>query len=96
LTHVTVVPTATVSGFGEYAVVVRVRAPLTIVTLAVAPVGAMGGVGAGAGDGLLWHAARDSPASRMTANLMDMQVDDAKTLPSRVSESSSRGPRSYR
>jgi hypothetical protein len=46
--HVTVVPTATVSGFGEYAVVVRLRAPLTMVTLAAGP-GAGVGVGVGAG-----------------------------------------------
>ncbi len=33
--HVTVVPAVTVSGFGEYAVVVSARAPLTIETAAV-------------------------------------------------------------
>jgi hypothetical protein len=47
LTHVTVVPTETVSGFGAYAVVVSVRAPLTIVTVEP-PLGA--GVGEGDGD----------------------------------------------
>ena len=37
--HVTVVPTATFSGFGENAVVVRLNAPLTIDVFAVALVG---------------------------------------------------------
>jgi hypothetical protein len=61
LTHVTVVPTETVNGFGEYAFVVRLLAPLTIVT--VEPLGAGVGVGVGVGDGdgpdelLLPHAA---------------------------------------
>jgi len=38
-THVTVVPTDTVNGFGEYAVVVSVRAPATMLTLAPVGVG---------------------------------------------------------
>jgi hypothetical protein len=67
-THVTVVPTEIVSGSGEYAVVVRMLAPLTIVTVAVVPVGV--GVGVGEGDGAVYElppqAERQSAARRMT------------------------------
>src|SRR2546428_2037081 len=48
-TQVTIVPTETFSGFGEYAMVVRVLAPLTIVTVEVVTVGAGMGVWGGAG-----------------------------------------------
>jgi hypothetical protein len=86
-THVTVVPTETFSGFGENAVVVRVLAPLTIVTDAVVPVG----VGVGDGDGAEYElppqAVRQSPARRMTPKRTAMldrllvQDDEAKTMP---------------
>src|SRR5215831_12640043 len=42
--HVTVVPTDTVTGFGEYAVVVNVLAPWTILTAAAPPVEGVVGV----------------------------------------------------
>jgi hypothetical protein len=67
-THVTIVPTETFSGFGEYAVVVRALAPLTIVTVAVVSVGV--GVGVGEGDGAVYElppqAVKQSPARRIT------------------------------
>ena len=82
--QVTVVPTATVTGLGEYAVVVMPNAPLTIDTEAVGPdgVGVGAGVGAGlgegAGDELLLQAATHRPASRITPNLIDMSACGCK------------------
>jgi hypothetical protein len=79
LVHVTVVPTVTFNGFGENAVVVSVRAPLTMDTFAVGPVGA--GVAAGVGDVLLLHAAKHSPARSITANRIDMCTKVANNVP---------------
>jgi hypothetical protein len=78
LVHVTVVPTATVCGFGENAVVVNVRAPLTMDTLAGAGVEGAAGVG----EELLLHPAKHSPAKRSTPHLIDMRDPIAKNLPS--------------
>ena len=74
--YVTVVPTATFSGLGENAVVVRANAPLTIDALAVTPVGVGLGVGVGVVDGveLLLHAARQHPAKSIRPNRNDMSV----------------------
>jgi hypothetical protein len=76
LVHVTVVPTATFSGFGENAVVVRLRAPLTMVTLAVAPVAV--GVGEEVGDVLLLQATIPSAARRITTHLVAMRGQSCK------------------
>jgi len=85
---VTTVPTATVTGLGEYAVVVRLKAPFTIVTVVAAGegVGVGVGVGAGVGEGAgveLLQAERQRPATRITANRIDMPVAAAITLPDR-------------
>ncbi len=81
LTHMTVVPTETVNGFGEYAVVVRLLAPFTIVTV-VLPPGA--GVGVGEGDGdmpeeLLPHAVNHIAAMRITVTRRDVTVTSWRT-----------------
>src|SRR5260221_5874054 len=77
-TKLTTVPTATVRGLGEYAFVVRPKAPLVIVTVDVgvgAGVGAGAGAGVGEGAGVeLLQAVRHSPATRITANRIDMAV----------------------
>jgi hypothetical protein len=81
LTHVTVVPTATVTGFGEYAFVVRLLAPLTIVTVAPAPGAGVGvGVGEGVGvDELLPHAAMHIAARRIAPTRTDIMVTSGRT-----------------
>jgi hypothetical protein len=74
-THVTVVPIDTLSGLGEYAVVVRLLAPLTIVTVGVVLVGAGVRIGVGVGAAvalLLPQAVRQSPARRTTLRRTDM------------------------
>lgn len=53
--HITVVPTEMFRGFGEYAVVVSVDAPLTMLALVLEPEGKGIGEGDGAGDVLLPH-----------------------------------------
>jgi hypothetical protein len=85
--NVTVEPTATVTGLGAYAFVVRPKAPLTML-IAVVPVA--GGVGVGVGvvgvvgvDELL-HAARLKPANRTSAYRIDMRWDAAKPLPTAI------------
>ena len=88
-TNVTVVPTATLTGFGEYAVDERLNAPLTIATLDVEPDGAGvgAGVGVGAGAGLLGagvellQAAMQSAARRTAESRIDMPEGAAKMLP---------------
>ena len=53
--HITVVPTEMFRGFGAYAVVVSVDAPLTMLALVLEPEGKGIGAGDGAGDVLLPH-----------------------------------------
>lgn len=70
--NITVEPTATVTGLGEYALFVRLNAPLTMLMLVLPGVGVGVGAGAGvllgAGAGFeLLHAARLNPATRMSA-----------------------------
>lgn len=84
LVHVTTVPTATVTGLGEKAVFVSLKAPLTMLMVCVAGgfgVGAGGGVGEGAGEELLLHAARLSPATRINAYRIGMGQATARSLP---------------
>jgi hypothetical protein len=70
--HVTLPPTATITGFGEYAVVVRVDAPLTIPTGVPFPLGV--GVGDGV-DGVEYedpqpkHMIRSAAASALRMNI---------------------------
>ena len=83
LVNVTVEPTARVTGLGENAVVVRPKAPLTM--LMVVALGAGGaGVVAAAFEGAVFellHAARLKPAMRINAYRMDMPGVAAKPLP---------------
>jgi hypothetical protein len=76
LTQVTVVPTATVNGFGANAVVVRLLAPRTIETVVPDPGAGLAGA-VGVCDGLLGesppHAANESAEQRMA----DERYNDA-------------------
>ena len=84
LTNVTTVPTVTVTGLGENAVLVRPKAPLTMLILCVAPAGGVGvgvgGVGVAGAGVELPHAAKLSPATRTRAYRSDMPGSGCKAV----------------
>jgi hypothetical protein len=69
--QLTVAPTETVMGLGEYAVLDSIEAPFTIVTV-VLPAGAGSGVGEGDEELLPPHALRQRAAKKTAINLQNM------------------------